>query len=179
MQRENPLDSKKWKPGFFTALPSAGILSLVGVVFTAIAAGVVLRLSDDQPTEKWPTEKFVMSPTVLLAIIAVISNTLLRYALSEAWTISWWRKTLKPTSISGLHKNWAFHHSILDAVFAGRSFNLIALGKILVTLAVVQGPLLQRASRTTLVSTTTPTTVNLSIPSRFLPVGYTGITYGR
>lgn len=86
---------------------------------------------------------------------------------------------MRPLRIAGLHENWAQYHSLFNALGSGRRLNIIALGKILVTLAVIQGPLLQRTSRTVGVMKIRPTTVKLGVQNRFLSLGFTGYTFGR
>lgn len=142
-----PCNASRWS-STSSAFPWTGLLALTGVVALTGAAAATLMFSHGKSTESG-----AISPTVLVAIIAACSNALLRFALAETWTISWWRRSLQPGHISKLHDNWDFGDSIFSALFAGRSFNKIALAKLVASLAIVQGPILQRASHAVLQET--------------------------
>ena len=64
--------------------------------------------------------------------------------------------------------------SLKAAVLSFRQFNLVALATIVVTAVVIDGPLLQRASSTTLVERIEKVSVNITI-AREAPFGYSGI----
>ena len=100
---DHTYSSKPWSPGFWRRLPWSGILSLMGVVICAIATAVVLVLSDGKVVDGWPSHGLAVQPTVLLAILSAVANSLLRYALTEGLAIAWWVKALR----GGGH-NWRF-----------------------------------------------------------------------
>ena len=132
-----------WQPGFIRRSPWAGLGTMLGALLGVLAGVLVLYLSDNQPVEHWTVQ-----PTVYLAIASAATNTFLQFALTEALTIAWWCRALKPnTSFADLHRTWDFGQSLWSAVTSGRNFNTIALASVLVALVPINGPLLQRASR--------------------------------
>lgn len=114
-----------------------------------------------------------------LAISYTIANITLRYALAQAVTIAWWVKALKgDAKVQDLHNTWSFGHGLFPILRSGRSFNLVALAGLAVTLAPINGPLLQRAS--ILHERTHVEMVNLTIPiAQEVADGYTGDISGR
>lgn len=113
-------------------------------------------------------------PTVYLSIAYTIANIALNFALSEAVRIAWWVKALSPNStVKDLHLIWSFGSNIQDILLAGRSFNLVALAGLAVTLVPINGPLLQRAS--VLHEHTKVEYKNITIPvSQYFVPGYSG-----
>jgi hypothetical protein len=135
---------------------------------------LVLALSNDQHIDRWRVQ-----PTVYLAIASAVANIALHLALSQGVTIAWWVKAMKPNStVRDLHNIWSFGSSVQDALFAGRTFNLIALAGLAVAVVPINGPLLQRAS---VVNVRTEVQAeNLTIPiAQVFPGGFTGIVTGR
>lgn len=91
-------------------------------------------------------------------------------AIANGVAIAWWRKTLKGSSISDLHRSWAFSTSITEVVFSLKYFNIIALAALTAKLTLIDSSLMQRATGTYLamdspmnVSTVTGF-VNLTFP---------------
>jgi hypothetical protein len=175
----NRRSGNKWAPDIVKSLPWSAVLSVIGVVLLTFASAAVLKLSDGQPTADWPSVAVLMQPTVILAIISVLSNILLRYAMSEGWRITWWRKSLKEGTIADLHRNWAYGNSNLDSIKSGRHFNRISLAKLVTTLAVIQGPLLQRSSSSVLHRSSQAIEISASLSPSFLPFGFTGLSTSR
>jgi hypothetical protein len=113
-------------------------------------------------------------PDVYLSICYTIANVALNFALGQAITIAWWVKALSPdATVKDLHHIWSYGTSLADILLAGRAFNFVALAGLLVTLAPINGPLLQRAS--VLREHTKVEYKNLSIPvAQYMLPGYTG-----
>lgn len=157
-----------WTPGSWQRLPIIALFSLFFALAAAVVMVVVVTRSHGQ-IANWR-----VSPAVLLAISAAIANLLMRYALSEGVTLSWWTKALEPgTKLEDLHNIWASGSSFLLALSSGRAFNLAALACIAVSLTPINGPLLQRAS--SVVSATNSLPIDLRIPiAQQIPYGYTG-----
>ncbi|KAF2866992.1 hypothetical protein BDV95DRAFT_598508 [Massariosphaeria phaeospora] len=132
----------QWTTGFWRRFPWTGILALVSTVAAIILMVYILTQSDGQPIN---TQRF--QPTVILAVSSTLANVALHYALSEALTVAWWVKAVKPGArVKDLHNIWAFGNNLKDVLRSWRSFNLIAMAGVLVALAPMNGPLLQRAS---------------------------------
>ncbi|KAI4654379.1 uncharacterized protein J4E78_007425 [Alternaria triticimaculans] len=131
-----------WKTGFWRRLPWAGHLALIATLVASAFMIQILVTSDGQPIDSWTYQ-----PTVLLSITYTLANLALQYALTQAITVAWWVKALRgDAKVRDLHHIWAFGHGVKDIMFAGRSFNMIALTALVVTLVPINGPLLQRAS---------------------------------
>ena len=132
-----------WRPGVARRFPWLGVGSLLLVTLCSIACGLLLRLSDGQPTDTWR-----FSPTVYLAILYTSANITLAFALRRGATNAWWALAVEGASIRKLHHNWQHGSSVWSSIrglFRGR-FDLVALAVILAAVALVDGPLLQRAS---------------------------------
>lgn len=91
-------------------MPYAGLLALLVVVLCAVADGIVLWKSDGQQIDTW-----IMSPSVILAILSAIANTCLAYAKSEGIIVSWWRKALRGSTLGELNNYWEFGENLLAA----------------------------------------------------------------
>lgn len=170
-------DLNPWRPGTRQApVASAGalVLSLVGVLLSAI----ILAVSDGRTLESWD-DAATFSPATYLSIASTITNITLHFALDGGITISWWRRALRPnTQVADLHRIWSYGDSFFAALSSFRNFHLVALASILVTLAPINGPLLQRASR--VASTDVPVNRTLSVQiAAQLPKNYTGYMTGR
>jgi hypothetical protein len=135
------------------------ILSFLSVV----AAIAVLIRSNKQPVTEWK-----VTPPVILAILSVIFNSTLAFALSQGARISWWyvpatrpmsqrgccvltsciyrHRALKGGTVADLSRQWTYGTSVKASLLSGRYFNPTALATIIVTAVVINGPLLQRAS---------------------------------
>ena len=67
--------------------------------------------------------------------------------LANGCAIAWWRRLLKGATIKDLHRSWTFSTSIKDAVFAGKYVNVIALAALTAKLTIIDGMLMQEATR--------------------------------
>lgn len=162
-----------WKPGFWPRLPIIAILSLFFAMAATVVMIVVVARSHGQ-IANWR-----VSPAVLLAISAAIANLLMRYALSEGATLSWWTKAIKPgTKLEDLHHTWASGNYFFAALSSGRAFNLAALACVAVSLTPINGPLLQRASSVTSATHSLPVALKI-LMAQEVPYGYTGMITSR
>ncbi len=107
--------SALWKPGFWRRLPYLSMFSLLATLFCKthkgllysegiyshckgiVAALYVLLASDGMPIDKWG---YGVAPAVYLAIISVITNVFLSFALVNGLVISFWRMALKGCTVS-------------------------------------------------------------------------------
>ncbi|KAI9808889.1 MAG: hypothetical protein M1827_007164 [Pycnora praestabilis] len=168
------IEQHAWTPGFFNRLPWNGVLALTAVICCAIASAVILVVSDGQPLSNWTVQ-----PTVWLALVSAVGNSMIVFALQEGVRIAWWRKALKGGTINDLHRQWDFGHSLFASVFAGTHFNVVALASIAATLIVVDGPLFQRASTVVNQNVTTSVSLSAQVAQTFPTEYYTGIVTGR
>ena len=179
-KRKPPNPRRKWQQHPLKNVPWTSIFAILGVILLGAASAVILYHSDGKVTSDWSSQRFALpvvnlTPSVLLATSAVLSNTLLRFSLFESQPVFWWRKALRPdgTTIHDLHNYYEHGHSVLESLGAGRSINLMSLSRIITTLAVIQGPLFQRSSQVVLnhsaihqINITLPVSVNL-LPKNF------------
>jgi hypothetical protein len=131
-----------WRPGFWRRFPWAAALGLTATMVASVFMVQILLSSNDRPIDYW-----TYRPTVLLAVTYTVANICLQFALGQAITIAWWIRALRGDATAHeLHSIWAFGNGIKDILLSGRSFNLVALAGLMVTLAPINGRLLQRAS---------------------------------
>jgi hypothetical protein len=145
------------------------MLSILAAIVASICMIYIVSTSDGKPINNWQYQ-----PTVYLSITYTVANLALQYALTQAATTAWWIKALKgDASVRDLHNAWAFGSSFVDILTSPRSFNIVALAGLVVALAPVNGPLLQRSSVVT--ERTQLEAKNLTIPIALeFPDGYTG-----
>jgi hypothetical protein len=134
-----------WRPNPWKYIPWLGLSAWFGAILATAGAVAVLSSSNMKPTDEWPSKTIQFQPTVLLAILTAITNTFLRFAFSEGTTITWRKEAFRGGTIENLHRNWAHGLSLWAAVTSGRHLNMLAVGCILTSVVVIDGPLLQRA----------------------------------
>lgn len=163
-----------WAPGFITRmpwLPVAGfLLSVVGLA----AAAAILVYSDGKPIAEWRFQ-----PPTYLAIATVVTNVCLFYVLKEGANIAWWHQATRSTTIGELHRHYLFGSSFQDAILSGRHLNFIALACIVATVAQINSPLLQRASKAVVEPLLTSLPINLSLYKTVPDTYFTGYVSGR
>ena len=137
MVQRNP-----WKPGAFARLPWLALIAFICSVIGMSAAAATLVYSDGKTIADWRFQ-----PPTYLAIATVITNIALFYVLKEGANISWWHTATRSTTVGDLHRNYLFGSSFQDALLSGRHINFVALGCIAATVAQINSPLLQRASK--------------------------------
>jgi hypothetical protein len=67
-----------------------------------VASLFILIRSHKQPLDEWG---YGIAPSVYLAIVSVVANTLTGYALANGLEITFWRKCLKGHSVRTLTGN--------------------------------------------------------------------------
>jgi hypothetical protein len=168
-----------WVSGVFKQLPWGGLLALVSVAVCCLGPVAILKDSDGKPTATWPDQKHPIQPAVLLSIFAAIGNTLLRYALFQGWSIAWWVEALRGSTVGDLHRPWEYGTSVLASVTSTRHFNRIALGTFIVSIVVIDGPLLQKATSSTTRPLASQASITVQISPNPLPLGYTAVMTGH
>jgi hypothetical protein len=130
----------------------------------------IFTMSRGKPITSW---KYHWQPSFYLSIFYTAVNISLTYAPGQAVTITWWMKALKSdTKLRDLNNMWSFDHGIKEIHLSGRAFNFVALAGFFVTLAPINGPLLQRASTITTRSITTIKRMFIIVPdARIISVG--------
>ncbi|KAM0321283.1 hypothetical protein ACHAPQ_009506 [Fusarium lateritium] len=169
--------SQPWLPGFWKRFPYRGLgmwlLALIGTV----AAILILVYSDGVPVANWDEH---IQPTVWLALTSALSGAFLAVAFTEGAAISYWRAAGKPVTLQQLQAVYGSSTGIIQAIFNLFTWKSKTLGlaSILMTLSVLRGPLMQRASATTNHYEAQKGNVNFHI-ARELPVNYASIMTGR
>lgn len=186
-------DTLPWLPGVLKHVPWLGLCALVVSISCMAVSIAVLVMSNGRLVTSW-----WIQPTVFLAAASATANIALQFALAEGVTVSWWYRALRGGTLGDLHRSWSFGtydqrvlysvplanprffagKSVWAVLTAGRYFNKVALASIVVSVAVVDGPLLQRASTIVSKDITSSITVHASIAPQ-LPVGYTSTMLGR
>jgi hypothetical protein len=163
-----------WSPGIFNRLPFAALSALIIALLCTGAAVVVLAISDGKEVSSWPVQ-----PSVYLSLISTVANFLIAYALAEGVTISFWRKSLRGSTLAELHRTWDYGSNMIGSVFAGRHLNLVAIACIMATVVGIDGPLFQRASVIETITTTGPTLITAQVAPFWPPTFITGYISGR
>lgn len=164
--------SRLWETGVWNRLPWLGISALLGVVLCLAFNVVVLIISNKQPTNKWQIQ-----PSVLLAISSAASNGLLRFAMAEGAVIAWWIKAIEGCTVNDLHRYWSFANSIYDAMKKIRFFNVITLASIASVIIAVDNPLFQRALTISVQPFRKDIAISVPIAQQ-IPESYTGMIQG-
>jgi hypothetical protein len=163
-----------WRTGFWRRFLHTGVIALIAATIASISMVYIIRTSDGQPIASWRYQ-----PTVCLAISYTIANMTLQCTLARAVTIAWWTKALKgDAKVQDLHNIWSYGHGVCQILLLGRFFNLVALAGLVVTLAPINGPLLQRASVIHECERLCMKNITIPIAPEF-PGGYTGIIAGH
>ena len=135
---------------------------------------VVLHTSDNQEVSSWPSSRKSIPVSVILAILINVANICLAIALSQGYAVSWWREALKGAELSHLQFDLSVQHGFTALLQSSRSFSrflLAALVALIVSIA--DGPILQRASTTGLLTRgPTNTTVAIFVSPEPLPSNF-------
>lgn len=170
--RKSGTHDDRWHPGVFRHVPWMGIMSLCGALLCIFASCATVLLSNDQLTSSWPVQ-----PSFLLAMSSAGANTLLGFAFAVGAEISWWRTALNGSTIIDLHNRWRYGVSVWASLSSLRYSKAIVLASVFASIAVIDSPLLQRASSVVSESRTTHLPVVTDIVHA-IPEGFTGIGSG-
>jgi hypothetical protein len=163
-----------WTPGAFARMPWLPVAGFFASLMGLAASTAILVYSDGKPIADWPFQ-----PPTYLAIATVVTNICLFYVLKEGANISWWHTATRSTTIGDLHRNYLFGSSFQDAVLSGRHINFVALTCIIATIAQINSPLLQRASKAVVEPLFTQTAVQLRLINNVPDTYFTGYVSGR
>jgi hypothetical protein len=163
-----------WLPGIFHNIPLQGFAALIGSILAYAAAVAVLVVSDGQPTSHWKVQ-----PAVFLTIFYTLNNILIRIALKEGADVLWWTKALsQKATLSDLHHTWETGNSAFAAL-KKPTFGLISIASLAVSLTAINGPFLQRATRSRLESTMKNVNIGIRIASELPDTWSTAFVGGR
>ncbi|KAK5675810.1 hypothetical protein LTS10_011541 [Elasticomyces elasticus] len=145
--------------------PITGLLALL-VVF-----GDLDRI---EQASRRPVEKWIVQPTVYLAIATAVANSAISYAFTQAAVVAWFHRASNGTTILALERSWEASYSVVHAISQGRNTSLVAIAAILVAMMIVDGPLLQRASTVVAATQSNTMTLNFTL-SPEVPKGLSGL----
>lgn len=148
---------------------------MIGSLLGLAACVGILVASNGKPIADW-----YIQPSVYLAIAVPVVNLLLTFSLAEGVDIAWWRRAQQSgTTVGDLHRLWSVGKSVKNALLAGRNTNLVAVACVLATVAQINSPLLQRATRVIEQSRETATSVRLTAAAVLPQTYYSGYVSGR
>ena len=180
--RESPVPSSPssasapastWTPGAARQVPWLGIAALLATTLCSIACGLVLHFSDGQRTDRWR-----FSPTVYVAILSTAANITLAFALAEGAAIAWWALAVRGAPVRELHHCWQHGTGLWSSLRGLARPDRVGLAVLVTTLALANGPLLQRASAVASREVHGAVPVVATLASQ-IPGGYTGRKTGR
>ncbi|KAI5812855.1 hypothetical protein BZA77DRAFT_390373 [Pyronema omphalodes] len=162
--------------------PLRATVALLLASASAVASIVILLSSNNQPVDEWFGHR--SSPTVMLAVCAVVANISVQYALSEGLSIQWWLQAAPNrrniSSYKRLRDIYEQGTSVWVAVWGGLRLKSNRAGFACVASVIValNGPLLQRASKVESVLYTTDVDIMTNLAAE-APFGFSGLKSGR
>jgi len=159
-----------WKTGV-RRIPWSAFFALFITLLCVPIAAAILIISNGHIAD-WKVQ-----PSVLLGLVHGIGNAGLVYALWKGVDITWWRAALHGTTLEQLNRIWFSGTSVRSAFFSIHHVTKIGVASILCTVAgIAVSPLLQKASRSTLVDLAQEVEMQIYLP-RQLPTGFAGVAW--
>ncbi|KAK4498072.1 hypothetical protein PRZ48_010728 [Zasmidium cellare] len=172
------IDSRPKNNGTWKFLPWTGLVSLILAVACGIAALVVGLASNGIPVDSWKVGTYVVQPSVLLSVLATIANALLGMAFTDGVAIVWWLQSCRGARLRRLNALYEHGQSVLGVVMAP-DFNKVTVAALAMLLLLADGPLLQRASKTTQSTGSKTGLITVGVSTSPLLYGATGIITGH
>ena len=160
---------RPWVKTWLRFGPLSGIFCMIIAIASVMASLGILAGSNGVATAHW-----VAPPSTYLAICTAIANLAMRYACIQGVVIAWWYRASRGSTLTTLHYDWRSGTTLRGALTAGRRTGLLSLACIFSTVAIIDGPLLQRAS-TVRSASVQGSAVNLRVGiAPEIPTDYTG-----
>ncbi|KAI5812866.1 hypothetical protein BZA77DRAFT_374826 [Pyronema omphalodes] len=162
--------------------PLEVILALRLATASAVESIFILLSSHNKPVDEWFGHR--SSPTVMLAVCAIVANISVQYALSEGLSIQWWLQAAPNrrniSSYKRLRDIYEQGTSVWVAVWGGLRLksNRAGLACVASVIVALNGPLLQRASKVESVLYTTDVDIMTNLAAE-APTGFSGLRSGR
>ncbi|RSL51505.1 hypothetical protein CEP54_011367 [Fusarium duplospermum] len=151
-----------WLAPSWRNFPYLASVCLLVAVLGMASAFLVLYLANDSPIDSW-----AIAPTVYLSIAATLSNSMLRAAFRSGSDRFWWSQLLSDSGVTlqELHNLWNLAYNPLSLItLDGPSFQpIIRTSGLLVILAAINGPMMQRAVTVELTTRTESRTATLPV----------------
>lgn len=141
-------DGIDWKPGFREQFPWIGFSGFVLMLVATSAAVAFLATSNKERVKDWPFTRFPIQPNVLVNIANQFQNLGLITFVTQGLAIAWWRRAMRGSSLSTLHRNHAYSYSFYSIITSGKHFNIVALAALMTKFAVIDSTLFQKATKT-------------------------------
>jgi hypothetical protein len=141
-------DGIDWKPGFREQFPWIGFSGFVLMLIATSAAVAFLATSNKERVKDWPFTRFPIQPNVLVNIANQFQNLGLITFVTQGLAIAWWRRAMRGSSLSTLHRNHAYSYSFYSIITSGKHFNIVALAALMTKFAVIDSTLFQKATKT-------------------------------
>lgn len=160
---------------FTQIIPWTGIASLLVMIFCAIAAAIVVGVSQGKYANTWSIQ-----PSVALAIIFAVSNIAFNSAMATGIAVRFWLYASRDAHLSQLHYIWEHGRGFgfLSALRAGSEARTVA---VLATIAYItqfaSGPLVQRSVAQMVTSSESTQSLYMDVAKR-IPDGWFGSMYG-
>lgn len=167
IRSDRPSQPLSWKQALIRFGPLSGILGLLLAISSIFAALGILVGSQNSPVSSWAGE-----PSIYLAICTAVANQAMRYATIQGVAIAWWLRASRGSTIARLHVDHRSGTSIRGALASGRHMGLLGLACIFSTFVAIDGPLLQKSSKTVpapILGQSLPVKINMAqeLPSAF------------
>lgn len=151
---------------------------------TGTAANVVVLVSSNEAkVDTWA--RGGVQPSTFLSISAVISNLCLAFVYNQGLAQAFWIRSLRGSSIKGLHHQWDAGQSFfgaLKALAAGQGI-VSACAMLAVALSALRSPLNQAAVRVVQGNLTSHGTLDVQVaqklPDNYTAYGVNGMQYGN
>ncbi|KAI8629879.1 hypothetical protein F5Y19DRAFT_464218 [Xylariaceae sp. FL1651] len=169
-----PAQVRAWERGHWKRFPWLASCAFIVVLVLFVTMAVVLHTSNNQEVSSWPSSQRSVPVSVVLAILVNVANICLAIAMSQGYTVSWWREALKGAELSRLQFDLSVQHGFGALLRSSRSFSRFLLAtSIALIVSIADGPVLQRASTTGLLTLgPTNTNVTVFIASDMLPSNF-------
>ena len=151
----------QWQPGAWRYVPWYTFSGCLGFLIFFVAIAAVLAVSDGQPVSIWPTPRYPLSVSVILALLIGIANLCMVTAVNQAYAVAWWLKALRGARLKELQFDLEVSQHVGALLKRRAKLGRFALAACVVAIvSIVDGPVIQRAST---VSSTTFASVNTTV----------------
>jgi len=150
--------------------PLLGMLALLVAACSVLFSLAILVASNNKPTDSWSVQ-----PTVYLAVASALANSAMRFAYAQAVVVAWWYLASKGATIRALEDQWNASVSVFHALLPSKGSKslFVRMATVFVTLMIVDGPLLQKASSVVVATQSEMVKLDFALAPE-LPFGFSG-----
>ena len=134
--------SQPWQSHSWRRFPLLTATFLIGASAAMGLSFLVLRLADGQPTESW-----MVTPNIILSIIATLASIMLRAAFRSGADLFWWSRLVSESgaTLRELHGLWDLGQGASALLKGPEPLVTMRSAGLCVLLLAINGPLLQKA----------------------------------